>query len=246
MDETLLPRFEATRRRDFLKRAAALGAAALVPGALAACSKSDEDVFASATTAAPTTTAGSGSSGSTTAPTTSPATDAGSTSTTTGGSEGTTTLPTGAELEVAFTYTPQGGGGFARNPFIVVWVETPDGDLVATASLWYNPPKGNRWVNELTNWYAAESAVYDENDGSDLDAVTGATRPAGSYSVAWDGTDHQGDRVAAGEYVVFVESAREHGPHSLTSATITLGPDGATVELPDDGELSSASARYAV
>ena len=39
-----------------------------------------------------------------------------------------------------------------------------------------------------------------------------ATRPAGTYSVTWDGTDTEGNRVPSGDYVVYVEAAREHGP----------------------------------
>ncbi len=235
MDPSELPRFHAAQRRDFLKRAVALGAVLLVPGGLAACAKDDADTFAddTTTTDASATTAADG------ATTSSPGTETTEAPTTSG------TLPEAATLEVAFTYTAAGGGS-ARNPFIAVWVEDEAGDLVANLSVWYNAPKGERWINNLSSWYAADSAYYQEHGSDDLEAVTGATRPAGTYTVAWDGTAATGERAPTGTYTVYVESAREHGPHSLTSAELTLGDAGATAPMPDDGELSAASAAYTV
>ena len=235
-----LPRFEAAQRRLFLKRAAAFGAVALVPGILAACSKDgDQDAFADAST----TTAASGSSATGATTTTAASGSAGSSTSVASGEA----LPAGAKLDVAFTYTADGEGfGPARNPFIVAWVEDASGDLVANISLWYNPPKGERSINNLTSWYAAASASYSAEGSIDLEAVTGATRPAGTYTVAWDGEADAGGRAKQGEYTVFVESAREHGPHSLTSAKITLGSQEATAALADNGELSKATASYSV
>ena len=241
MERPSLPRYEATQRREFLKRAAALGALALVPGALAACSKDDKEVFSGSST---TDGAGSGSGSGSTTTVASGATSTTAASSTTGGSSGAA-LPDGASLDVAFTYQPDGSGfGPARNPYIVAWVEDASGNLVANISLWWNPPKGERYINNLATWYAAETSYYDDEGSVDLESVTGATRPAGSYTVSWDGTADKGGRAAQGEYTVFVESAREHGTHSLTSAKITLGTAGATAKLDDDGELSAVSATY--
>lgn len=228
MEPSDLPRFDAASRRAFLKRAAIVGAIVAVPGALAACGTSDSsDTFADdATTSAAggaTTTTGAAS---------------GSTETTGSSSGAGGALPAGAALEVAFTYAAASSNGPARNPYIAVWVEDDAGELVSTLSVWYNPPKGERWINELSSWFSAASST-------DVDAVTGATRPAGSYTVAWDGTDLDGVRAAQGTYTVYVEAAREHGPHSLTSGSIELGTEAATATLPDEGELSAASATYA-
>lgn len=225
-------------RREFLRRAATVGAIALVPGALAACSTDDKDVFASAASSSSTTVAGSPVTSSTVASTT----VAGSAAAGDGAA-----LPDRAQVEVAFTYAAADGGmGPVRNPFIAVWVESAAGDLVANISLWYNPPKGGRWINHLSNWYAADEAYYEANGADDVESITGATRPAGTYSVLWDGLDAAGIRAPQGDYVVFIESAREHGPNSLTSAAMSLGSAAVDVSLPDDGELSAATARYTV
>ncbi len=228
VQEPRLPRFEAVARREFLKRAATVGAIVLVPGALAACSKDDSDVFAGSDSTTSTTTSGG----------TSPTAGTGS-----GGDTGDagSSLPDGAQVEVAFTYAAQSGGGPTRNPFIAVWVESAAGDLVANVSLWYNPPKGDRWIDHLTNWYGAGATGT-----GDVESVTGPTRAAGAYTVLWDGLDTNGDRAPQGDYVVFVESAREHGPHSLISTTMALGTSALEASFADDGELSAASASYTV
>jgi hypothetical protein len=224
-----LPRFEATQRRDFLKRAAVLGALAVVPGLASACSKDDEDAFADAPTASTSATTSAGGASTT-------ADAGGDRSTTTAAGTGDA-LPDGAALEVAFTWGASGGG---RNPFVAVWVESAAGDLIANLAVWYDPPKGNRWIDNLASWYTAVS----ETSSDYLTTTTSATRAAGSYTLSWDGTDADGARAAQGDYVVFIEAAQEHGAHSLTSAPIALGAADAEATLPDDGDLSAATATY--
>lgn len=228
-----LPRFEATQRREFLKRAAAVAGLALIPG-LAACSKDDKDTFASGS--GTSTTAASGASSTTTGA-------AGDATTTAEGAAtaSSAALPDGATVEVSFTFeSSEGGGEPSRNPYVAVWVESTAGELVANIAVWYNPPKGDRWINNLASWYTAVSSTSSDY----LETTTGATQPAGSHSLEWDGTDASGERASQGDYVVFVESAQEHGAHSLTSAPISLGASDATAAPPDDGDLSSVSVSY--
>ena len=230
-------RFVRTVRRSHLARLAATGALVVIP---AACGSNDADVFGAAgqsvttdqtvTTEAVTTTAALAETTATTVTTvtTAAADDAADAA----------TVPATAEMVVDFTYTAEASGGRAHNPYVAVWVEDTDGNLVRTISLWYEQSdKGARWLNDLSSWYGSS--------GGDV-LTSGATRAAGSYSVVWDGTDLDGGTVAAGQYVVYIESAREHGPHSITAVEVTLGNDGFSVTLRDDGELSSATATFTV
>ena len=233
MESPRLPRFEATQRREFLKRAAAVGALAAFPALAAACSKGDDaDTFADATT-----TTGSASSSDTTTTGGTTAADDGATTSTPSTTTGDA-LPDGASMEVAFTFSSGSGGG--HNPYIAVWVETPDGDVVANLGVWYDAPKGNRWINNLTSWYTAVS----ETSSDYLTTTTSATRAAGSYTLSWDGTDTTGARASQGDYVVLIESAVEHGSHSLTSTNISLGTASATASMPDATDLSAATVTY--
>jgi hypothetical protein len=76
--------------------------------------------------------------------------------------------------------------------------------------------------------------------------MSGATRVAGDYTVAWDGTGLDGELVPQGDYVLFVEAAREHGPYEITSQQVAVGTEAFIVALPDDGELANLSATFVV
>lgn len=206
-------------RRAFLKRAAQVGALGMV----VACSR-DSGALSSQVLSTTTTDAATTSS-STAAATT---TTAAATSTTSIADA----FPDGGELVVRFTYDPEASDGRVHNPFIAVWVEDPNGDLVDTIALWY---EGDRWLPDLSQWWSVAGSALVASD------VSGATRTPGDYAVMWDGTDLDGDPVALGDYVVAIEAAREHGPHSLIRQNLTIGADSLTVALTDDSELTNAS-----
>ena len=148
--------------------------------------------------------------------------------------------------EIDFTYAiADAGGPPPRNPYIAVWVENADGELVKTISLWLKAGK-ERYLDHMTRWYAAEVAMQDGGVDEGLDAVTGATRVAGSYTVAWDGTGADGAPVAQGDYFICIEAAREHGPYELIREAFTLGAAGFEQALADNGELSAAKITLTV
>lgn len=237
------PRLVSVTRRHLLRSSAMAGALLVLPGL--ACGNDDAGTFAAETTtdtgSGSSSTASSGSSSSTATTATTQVT------TTLSGDQATTTvadattagavIPDGAELAVSFTFEPGASSrGPARNPYVAVWVEDADGNLVDTISVWYaQGGKGLRWLDDLRSWYSA-------TDGSADATVVGATRAAGSYTVVWDGTDVDGNPVEQGQYVLYVEAAREHGPYEITSTDLTIGETPFTVTLDDQGELSNLSA----
>lgn len=236
-----LPRFEAVSRRQFLVRSAAfgtLGALALVPGI--ACSNDDA---ARLGTEPLDTAPGTGAGSPTTTAASVPATEVAPTSAATQPSATGPSFPAGAQLEVAFTYSASGER--VRNPYIAVWVETPAGEMVQTISLWLKLDK-DRYLDHLKRWYNAEATLLDAGGVNNLDAVAGASRPAGEYQVVWDGTDVNGDPVAQGDYVLCIEAAREHGPYELVSGPITIGGEAFETSLADNGELSAVRVTFVV
>ncbi len=212
--EVRLPLFE----RAVSRRAVLLGSAALgavfVAPALACGGTSDKAKFDTATTAGPATTA------------------AGVTSTSRSG--GGAAIPTGGSVAIDFTYAFS--GGMAKNPYIAVWVETAAGDFVDTVSLWYQKGKGDKWLPDMRAWVSASG-------GGDT-SMSSATRTAGAHSVVWDGNDATGARAAQGEYLVFIECAREKGPYSVISVPITCGTAAATASGTDKGEISKVAVAY--
>ncbi len=140
---------------------------------------------------------------------------------------------------VDFTFDTSGEDR-ARNPYIAVWVEDADGNLVKTISLWFDQSdKGPKWLSDLSRWSRLTGSDVDES-------VSGATKKAGSYTVAWDGTDDEGNLVDQGSYVLNIEAAREHGPYELISESIVIADTAFAVELTPNGELTAATARLEV
>ncbi|MGE0877273.1 MAG: DUF2271 domain-containing protein [Acidimicrobiia bacterium] len=245
-------------------------AAALVP-TLAACAESDEKVLAgketptvppnSTTTTAPPTTAAPSTRpttastatpttpGRATAPSPSPSTTArqstpAQTPTTakpsTAPVPSADAVPAGAKLTVDFTFAAAGGGR-VNNPFVAVWIENEAGALVDTIAVWYNPPKGQRWLPDLRRFYSTS-----KGGGPNLATVTSATRVPGSYSVVWDATDLNAALVARGTYFVCIEAAREHGPYELIRQQISLADKSFTTALTPNGELTAAAVKFDV
>ena len=138
-----------------------------------------------------------------------------------------------AEMAVNFTYTMSAEGKL-ENPYIAVWLEDTNGDLIDTIAVWFlQGQKGTEWLPDLSAWYSEVTAA-----GADYSTVSGATRAAGAYSVSWQGRDGSG--VPDGDYFVNIESVRERGPTSLIRESITVAGAG-SVDLAGDGELSAAS-----
>lgn len=232
-----LPRFEAVSRRQFLQRSLLVGAVALVPGV--ACSGDDD---ASVLGGSNTTTKGTAGEVDTTlaAPV-----DTGGDASTTVAPPGGAAFPAGGQLQVNFTYTAADSGGRVRNPYIAVWIETVDGELVQNLSLWYKSREA-KYLDHLKRWYNAESSLLESGGPDNLATISSATKAPGSYQVAWDGVDVNGAVVAQGDYVLCIEAAREHGPYQLVSGPITIGAEAFTAALADNGELTGVSAALVV
>jgi hypothetical protein len=242
-----------------LARRAVLAAFVIAPAVTACGGGDDAAVFDSATTQPPTASATvapddlvistdpppSASSPTPTGPDSSASTTASTTAPSTAGPDAAAnsdgpTFPASAELAVSFSFNPAQSGGRIENPYIAVWVEDLDGNLVKTISLWYEQSgKGQRWLSDLRQWAAVSDRAVDAT-------TSGATQVAGDYTVVWDGTSLDGTPVAQGDYVLFIEAAREHGPYEITSTPMRIGNDGFSVALDDSGELTNASAELLV
>ncbi len=245
-------RFEEVTRRAFVKRSLVIGALVATPGL--ACSTDDKQTFKSTASTASTTatTIGAGSTtsaGASSVPASSVASGAsgasGASSTIGVAAASGPAFPTGGKVVVNFTFAATDGGGRVNNPFIAVWIENASGELVKTVSLWFKD-RESKYLNNLTRWATVETAFAAAGKTDPYDTVSGATRLAGAYSVAWDGTDASGAAVVQGQYFVCIEAAREHGPYELIRGPIAIGSTALTAPLADNGELTTASAQLVV
>ena len=155
-----------------------------------------------------------------------------------GGSSASATgisIPASGQVAIDFTYAATGGGN-AENPYIAVWVETATGTFVDTISLWYSSGENERYLSDMRSWMSSSG-------GTDR-SMSGATRTAGSYSVVWDGKDASGQKMPQGEYLFFIECAREKGPYEVISQPLTIAAVPASASPSGKGEISKVLMTY--
>ncbi|WP_286238874.1 DUF2271 domain-containing protein [Neptuniibacter halophilus] len=131
------------------------------------------------------------------------------------------------QVQIDFTL-PQLQVAKYQRPFLAVWVERKgERRAVGTVSVWYDDKK---WLKDIRRWWRKDGRYQ-----SELDGVSGATRPPGDYQLIWHGEDQQGQALPDGEYTLYLEAVREHGDHTLLKQKFTLGQSAQTYRL-DAGE----------
>lgn len=130
--------------------------------------------------------------------------------------------------------------GFARRPYIAVWVEDKDKNPVRTVSLWYSK---DRWLHDLRAWY---SACYSQYSGgaNNMSTISSATRSAGKYTLKWDGKDDKGNFVKPGTYTICIEAAREHGTYQMMRQEMSFAAKPQTATLTGNVEIAGVTLEY--
>lgn len=103
-----------------------------------------------------------------------------------------------------------------HRPYMAVWVETPERVGVHTIAVWH---KKKRWLKDMRQWWRK----LGREDAAEYDSVTKATPKPGSYQLSWDGMDTNGKQLAAGDYYLCFEAAREDGSRNFTRQKVKLG-----------------------
>lgn len=129
-----------------------------------------------------------------------------------------------ADLSVKFDL-PQLNVAEYHKPYVAIWLERADQSVAANLAVLYDLKKdaaGDKWVKDLRTWWrkAGRDAKFP------LDGVSGATRPAGSQTMKFDGTKHGLDKLPAGDYKLVVEASREAGGRELVKVPFTWAGKG--------------------
>lgn len=103
-----------------------------------------------------------------------------------------------------------------HRPYVAVWIEGADQKVAANLSVWYQQRSnseghGTKWLPDLRQWWRKSGRSLKVP----VDGVTGPTRPAGKHLFAFDARQPQLAGLAAGEYTLVVEAAREVGGREL-------------------------------
>ncbi len=146
--------------------------------------------------------------------------------------------PSGYAFSVDFVIPELDVSNYER-PYLAAWVADADRKLVRILLL-AGPEE--RWMEENYYWHRR----FGRKAGSLPDALSEPTRKPGQYLIQWDGLDHDGAPAPAGDYVLHVEAAREHGDHQHESFEITLGSDPFSIERQAGDELGNISVSFGV
>jgi hypothetical protein len=130
--------------------------------------------------------------------------------------------------------------GFAKRPYVAVWVEDENHAPVRTIAIWH---ERDRYLPELKSWYLKYRDVYTV-DKSMLGTVSSATRPAGKYTMKWEGKDDKGNPVKPGKYVVKIEATREHGTYQLMRQELDWNETPQVITLQGNIEIAGVTFDY--
>jgi hypothetical protein len=127
--------------------------------------------------------------------------------------------------------------GFAKRPYVAVWVEDENHAAVRTLTVWHAT---DRYMPELRSWYLKYRGQY-TSDKNFSTSITSATRSAGKYSVKWDGKDDKGEVVKPGKYTIKIEASREHGTYQLMRQEFDWNETPKQISLTPNVEIAAAS-----
>src|SRR5262245_54428521 len=116
-----------------------------------------------------------------------------------------------------------------HRPYVAVWLEGPDQSFVGNVAVWYDVKQkdneGAKWLKDLRQWWRKSGREL----AMPVDGLSTATRPPGEHhiNVALDKAPFAG--LAAGEYQVVIEAAREVGGREIVRIPVTWPPKSAEI-----------------
>ncbi len=144
------------------------------------------------------------------------------------------------DFEVAINLELMRFEGRTRRPFVAIWVEDKHQKTVRTIALWYNKP---RWLPDLKEWYRKNQAEY-RPGLKDMNTISSATRPAGAYTIKWDGKNDEGEYVNSDNYTICIELAREHGTYQIIKQEVACKTKAGEYGLEGNAELKGGSIQF--
>lgn len=114
-----------------------------------------------------------------------------------------------------------------HRPYVALWLEKADTAQVTQLAVWYDQKKrdngGAKWLKDLRQWWRKGGREMDVP----VDAVTSATRAPGLHTLTFVAGKAPIDKLAAGDYTLLVEAAREGGGRELIRLPVAWPPKAA-------------------
>ena len=136
-----------------------------------------------------------------------------------------------------------------HRPYVAIWIEREDRSVAANLAAWYQQKdakdaksgkqeSGTKWLADLRQWWRRSG----REQTFPVDGVSGATRPAGQHRLSFGSDRPPVAGLAAGNYKLVVEAAREVGGHEVLSIPFEWPPK-ATQHLEAQGEHELGALR---
>ena len=148
-----------------------------------------------------------------------------------------------AEMEISVE-VPKLDVAEYHKPYVAIWLEGPDKKVAANLAVWYEVVKrdneGQKWLKDLRQWW--------RRTGRELklpaDGLTSATRAPGAHTIKFDGSNAALKDLAAGEYQLIVEAAREVGGREVLRIPMQWPPkEGASLSAKGASELGAVAVK---
>ena len=117
-----------------------------------------------------------------------------------------------------------------HRPYVAIWLEGSGQQHVADLAVWYDlklaDAEGEKWLKDLRQWWRRSG----RNLQMPVDGISGATRAVGTHALTLN--DQQGPLkdLAAGDYQLVVEAAREVGGRELLRLPFSWPPQQSRTE----------------
>ena len=136
----------------------------------------------------------------------------------------------GAEMQLSLQLPTQAVSEYHR-PYVAVWIERADRSVAANLAVWYQnkdgkdaqsgkAEPGSKWLADLRQWWRRSG----REQKLPIDGVTGATRPAGQHDLKFSSDKTPLAGLAAGDYKLMIEAAREVGGREIVDIPFTWPP----------------------
>jgi hypothetical protein len=135
------------------------------------------------------------------------------------------------ELQLNLNLPAQAGE--YHNPYVAVWIEDPQGHSVRSVALWRD---GAKWLKDIRRWWRKVG----RKDPALVDAITSATRPAGSYQLKIQALNDKQVPLSPGDYVLHIEVVRENGGRSITKQDFSLDGLDHSFTLAQSSEMAQS------
>lgn len=130
-----------------------------------------------------------------------------------------------------------------HRPYVAVWIARENHQVVRDLAVWYDlelrDNEGEKWLKDMRQWWRRSGRTQ----SMPIDGVTGATRAPGKHPIHFTSGEVPLGDLPDGDYILWVEAAREVGGRELVRIPFTWPQPG---EYTDSGSEELGEIRLVI